>query len=173
MRVFLRGAGMWQRYVVVCSGTRLPRVRGHRHFVAPKRPLVPSGIEGVCHSWHHGADGGVCRLLYAVHQMLSLGPCTVAAQTTRARENAEGTTKRPATTHRNPPMGPDARRRRRSVAHLDQEEGTGGRGLLGEPGRCHGIHRLSLVIQATSRSALEAEKRRGTERDMCLAGEHP
>ena len=25
-----------------------------------------------------GADGWVCSLLYAVHQMLSLGPCTVA-----------------------------------------------------------------------------------------------
>ena len=41
---------------------------------------VPSGIEGVRPSWLLGAVGGVCRLLYAVHQTLSLGPCTVAAR---------------------------------------------------------------------------------------------
>ena len=40
----------------------------------------PSGDRGVCPSWLHGADGGVCRLLFAVYQMLSLGPCTVAAR---------------------------------------------------------------------------------------------
>ena len=38
--------------------------------------LIPSGIEGICPSWLLGADGGVCRLLYAVHQTFSLGPCT-------------------------------------------------------------------------------------------------
>ena len=37
-----------------------------------QKPLVPPGIEGICPSWLHGADGGACRLLYAVHQMLSL-----------------------------------------------------------------------------------------------------
>ena len=37
-----------------------------------QEPLVPSGIEEVRSSWLHGAHGGVCRLLYAVHQTLSL-----------------------------------------------------------------------------------------------------
>ena len=53
------------------------RVRVFLEYVAMvvlkfARPLVPLGIEGICPSWLHGADGGVCRLLYAVHQMLSL-----------------------------------------------------------------------------------------------------
>ena len=40
----------------------------------------PFGDRGGMPSWRHGADGGVCRLLYAVHQILSLGLCTVAAR---------------------------------------------------------------------------------------------
>ena len=43
-----------------------------RHLELCKSPLVPPEIEGICPSWLHGADGGACRLLYAVHQMLSL-----------------------------------------------------------------------------------------------------
>ena len=39
-------------------------------------PLVPSGIEGIRPD---GTDGWVCSLAYAVHQMLSLVPCTVTA----------------------------------------------------------------------------------------------
>ena len=33
---------------------------------------MPQGIEVICPSWLHGADGGASRLLYAVHQTLSL-----------------------------------------------------------------------------------------------------
>ena len=39
--------------------------------------LTPQGVEEVCPTWLQGADGWVCSLLYAVHQMLSLVPCTV------------------------------------------------------------------------------------------------
>ena len=38
----------------------------------------PFGGRGCTPSWLHGADGGVCRLLCAVHQTFSLGPCTVS-----------------------------------------------------------------------------------------------
>ena len=36
----------------------------------------PFGDRRCTPSWLHGADGGVCRLLYAVHPTFSLGPCT-------------------------------------------------------------------------------------------------
>ena len=60
-------------------GTRFRRVHGPGPFDVFKSPLVAPGIEGICPSWLHGADGGVCRLLYVVFQTLSLGPSTVTA----------------------------------------------------------------------------------------------
>ena len=60
------------------TSTRFPEVRPHRRPCPTQAPLVPPGIEGICPSWLHGADGWDCSLLYAVHQVLSLGPCTGA-----------------------------------------------------------------------------------------------
>ena len=71
---------------------------------------------------------------------------------------------------RNPPPGP---RRRCPCRSVDVLVLLKGRGLLGEPGRCHGIHRLTLVRKGKGKDILEAEIGRGTDRDSCLAGEHP
>ena len=57
-------------------GARFPGVRGHGPSEVCKKPLVSSGIEGICPSWLLEDDGGVCRQLYAVHQTFSLGPIT-------------------------------------------------------------------------------------------------
>ena len=60
-------------YAVVRSS----RVRAFLEYMAKhslnfrEEPLIPLGIEG---------DGWVCRLLYAVYQMLSLGPSTVTVR---------------------------------------------------------------------------------------------
>ena len=73
-RVRLRRGGSASK--VVLLRVFFPRVRGHSPLEVCKSPWSLSGIEGVRPSWLHGADGGVCRLLYAVHQTFSLGPCT-------------------------------------------------------------------------------------------------
>ena len=63
------GGLLW--YVV--TGTRFPEVRPHRPPVLLKRPWSLRGSRGYAPM---GAHGWVCSLLYAVHQMLSLVPCT-------------------------------------------------------------------------------------------------
>ena len=59
--------------VVRASG--FPRVRGHGGPEVCKRPWSFRGHRGYAPMV---ADGWVCRLLCAVHQTLSLGPCTVS-----------------------------------------------------------------------------------------------
>ena len=66
----------------ICSGATLwlqcSQVHVFLEFMAldtlkyAKALWSPPGIGGICPSWLHGADGGACRLLYAVHQILSL-----------------------------------------------------------------------------------------------------
>ena len=63
--------------VSACCGATLRvqvflKLRPHTRPVLLKRPWSPPEIEGICPSCLHGADGGACRLLCAVHQMLSL-----------------------------------------------------------------------------------------------------
>ena len=77
LSLVFRGIGLPGRAVLryglrYFTGTRFRRVHGHRPPEVCKKPLVPSGIEGICPSWLHGDDGGAGRLLYAVHQVLSL-----------------------------------------------------------------------------------------------------
>ena len=64
-------------YLLWCDDTRtrFPEVHPHGRPVLPKRPWSLRGSRGYAPM---GADGGVCRLLYAVYQMLSHGPCTGA-----------------------------------------------------------------------------------------------
>ena len=59
------------------TGTRFPEVRPHRLPVLFKRTWSLRGSRGHAPM---GADGGVCRLLYAVYQMLSsvLSGCCLA-----------------------------------------------------------------------------------------------
>ena len=69
-------------FYVVLPGLRIFMVHVFVEYMALDllkytRAPGPFGDRGVCPSWLHGADGGVCRLIYAVHQTLSLGPGTV------------------------------------------------------------------------------------------------
>ena len=68
--------GLYLLWYVV-SGTRFPEVRPHRPLVLLKRPWSLRGSRGYAPM---GADGGVCSLLYDVHQMLSHDPCTATVQ---------------------------------------------------------------------------------------------
>ena len=57
-------------------GTRCRRVHGHRPLEVCKGPWSLWGSRGYAPHGYIGADGGVCRLLHAVHQTFSLAPCT-------------------------------------------------------------------------------------------------
>ena len=60
------------------TGTRFPRVRGHSPLEVCKCPWSLRGSREYAPHGYMGlneADGGACRLLYAVHQTFSLGPC--------------------------------------------------------------------------------------------------
>ena len=62
--------------VVRASG--FPRVHGHRPLEVCKRPWSLRGSRGYAPHGTMGLMDWFCRLLCAVHQTLSLGPCTVS-----------------------------------------------------------------------------------------------